>query len=560
MTKSPEIFLSYNREDEAVALQFSEAFGKEGLSVWWDTELRSGENYDIVTEAALREAKAVVVLWSPRSVGSRWVRAEATIADRRKTLIPVTIEPCDKPVIFELTQTADLSGWNGDLGHPSWRSLVVEIREFLGRDPELGMASGQPAKTPALPPVKHGERGDAPTLAVLPFTNRSGLEEDEVFAIGMVEDVIDTLSHAVNVRVISSSATARFYTGKLPDIEALGEQLGVRYLLEGNVRRSGKVLRVTAQLVEAGNGEIVWTQRFEKPLAELAALQEDLIEELAAHLGTQVYRMAMEQALKKPRDLTAWEFCMRGLAALRQLNGDSVGNAIKASSEAISIDPEYGLAHALFAHSSALAYHFLSPDNPAEVKRIKLNVDRALACDGESAPTLAHVAFGLMYLGELKDSLNCSMRAHNINPGYGFAQLAAGICSPMLGKHENALSILDDFMQIEPQSPYLHYALNWQGVAYLGLDNYEAAESVFRESMLLNPLASYTYWHLALICSHLGNTDEARQLMAEARQREPTADLDLWQLRLSRWGRCNQSTEDLKAHLDDLWAETDEAV
>ena len=93
MTAQPDIFLSYNREDQAVARRYAEAFEAEGFSVWWDATLRSGEAYDEVTEAALKSAKAVV-LWSPRSVVSRWVRAEATIADRCKTLVPVTIEAC----------------------------------------------------------------------------------------------------------------------------------------------------------------------------------------------------------------------------------------------------------------------------------------------------------------------------------------------------------------------------------------------------------------------------------------------------------------------------------
>jgi len=93
MSASPDIFLSYNREDADVAKMFADAFANEGMEVWWDVTLRSGETYDEVTEAALRGAKAVVVLWSPRSVASHWVRAEATIAHRAKTLVPATIEP-----------------------------------------------------------------------------------------------------------------------------------------------------------------------------------------------------------------------------------------------------------------------------------------------------------------------------------------------------------------------------------------------------------------------------------------------------------------------------------
>src|SRR3984885_15522233 len=109
----PDIFLSYSRDDQATARRFAEGFEREGLSVWWDVTLNPGEAYDQVTEKALRTAKAVVVLWSKRSVDSRWVRAEATLADRQKTLVPAMIEPCERPIMFELTQTADLSRRGG---------------------------------------------------------------------------------------------------------------------------------------------------------------------------------------------------------------------------------------------------------------------------------------------------------------------------------------------------------------------------------------------------------------------------------------------------------------
>ena len=121
---TPDIFLSYNREDSDTARRFAEGLEREGFSVWWDQTLRSGEAYDEVTEAALKAAKAVVVLWSPRSVVSRWVRAEATIADRNKTLVPVMIEPCERPIMFELTQTAELGHWQGDAGDKVWRVRV----------------------------------------------------------------------------------------------------------------------------------------------------------------------------------------------------------------------------------------------------------------------------------------------------------------------------------------------------------------------------------------------------------------------------------------------------
>ena len=562
---TPDIFLSYNREDQAVASRYADAFAAEGLNVWWDTALRSGEAYDEVTEAALRGAKAVVVLWSPRSVVSRWVRAEATLADRAKTLVPVTIEPCDRPIMFELTQTADLSQWAGNPDDRAWQAFLADVRMIIQREADLAEPAPElPGDaTPALPPAptsKRGERGGAPSLAVLPFTNRSGLPDDEVFAFGMVEDLTEALSHGVNIRVLSSMSTARFRTGPLPDLEAMGRELGVRYLLEGNVRRSGNQLRVTAQLVEAKSGEIVWTQRFDRPLADMAALQEELIEELAAQLGTQVYRIAMEQALKKPGDLTAWECCMRGVAAMRRLSGENLAQAMGDAAQAVEIAPNYGLAHALLAHWSALAYQFMCTNDPAEAKRIRHHIDRALACDGDSAVVLGHVSFALMYSDQAGDAVRWAERAIEANPGFGFAQLAAGIACPMLGLPEKGLAHMAAFRRIEPQSPYLHYALNWEAVSLLALGDWETAAQKFDASLTLNSQASYSHWYKALLARQLGDEPGARQAMTEARRLEPTSTAELWELRLARWGANNASTPQLVEHHRALWAETEVCV
>ncbi len=326
----PDIFLSYNREDQARAKPFAEAFKAQGLDVWWDTALTPGEAYDEVTETALRTAKAVVVLWSPRSVVSRWVRAEATLADRNKTLVPCMIEPCERPIMFELTQTAELSHWQGDATDKAWLAFVAGVRRFVAKD---AAPAAQAQTTPLAAPtveetLKPGQSGSAPSLAVLPLTNRSSLPEDEVFAEGMVEDVTSALSQSVNVRVLGATTTAMLNRAAFTDLAALGRQLGVRYLLEGNVRRVGANLRVATQLLEAPTGEIVWTGKFDRPLAELAELQEELVTDIAASLDTQVYALEMDRALRKPADITAWEAVARGTSAYRKYDAAAMQRAI----------------------------------------------------------------------------------------------------------------------------------------------------------------------------------------------------------------------------------------
>ncbi|MFL6733576.1 MAG: TIR domain-containing protein [Sphingomicrobium sp.] len=145
-----DVFISYSREDRAAARHFAKCLSDEGLSVWWDAALHSGETFDEVIERELKAASAAVVLWSPRSVVSRWVRAEATLADRHKKLVPVVIESCDRPIIFELTHTTDLADWTGDTTDARWKSVVEDVRRLVSQDPRKRPAeASSPAQTPA---------------------------------------------------------------------------------------------------------------------------------------------------------------------------------------------------------------------------------------------------------------------------------------------------------------------------------------------------------------------------------------------------------------------------
>ena len=150
-----DIFISYARTDRPVARAFAECLLEEGFNVWWDASLHSGETFDEVIEQRLRDAKAVVVLWSPRSVASRWVRAEATLADRRNKLVPAIIEACDRPIVFELTHTAELSDWHGDRSDVRWRQFVEDLSRLVDKAVEQESApAAQAAPTPAHQPER----------------------------------------------------------------------------------------------------------------------------------------------------------------------------------------------------------------------------------------------------------------------------------------------------------------------------------------------------------------------------------------------------------------------
>ena len=558
MTAPPDIFLSYNREDQAVARRFAEAFEREGFRVWWDATLRSGEAYDEVTENALRTANAVVVLWSKKSVVSRWVRAEATLADRNKTLVPAKIEPCDRPIMFELTQTADLAHWQGSANDSAWRAFLADVARFVERERPPVQATPSPtASAPPAPLIAVGDRGDAPSLAVLPFANRSGLPDDDVFAIGMVEDLIDALSQGVYVRVIASAATARFRAGAMPDLKAMSHELGVRYFLEGNVRRAAGNLRVTSQLVDALTGAILWTQRFDRPLTELAALQEQLVLEVAAHLNTQVYRLEMERALKKPGDLNAWEAVMRAIAAHRLLNVANMSACVEEAHKAVAIAPDYALAHAVLAMASGLHYVVLHPDDPAEVRRIRHHIDRALALEPDNALVLAHVSLALTWILCPEDGLRHGERALRLNPGAALVHFGCGVACTYLYRPGEALAHLEADIRASPGSPINFFNLCYQGWAHLSAGRWSEAVTAFDRSLALNPASAPALLFSAMRCLKDGCTAEARQLWSRAREAEQAGTLAVWELNVNRCFARSPVREELIRLLRSLWAQAE---
>jgi TolB-like protein/Flp pilus assembly protein TadD len=516
---TPDIFLSYNREDQRQAKLFAEAFSAAGLNVWWDTALRSGEAYDEVTEAALRGAKAVVVLWSPRSVASRWVRAEATIADRCRTMVPVTIEACERPIMFELTQTADLSRWQGDGADRAWLAFLDDVRRMAAKAvPPIPQTPATTTEPPTISEtLKPGQSGAAPSLAVLPFTNRSGLSEDEVFAEGMVEDIISALSQGLSLRVLGSTVTANLSRTAIPDLAALGRQLGVHYLLEGNVRRAGSSLRVTVQLLEAETGAVIWSARFDRLLSELAQLQEELVTSIAASLDVQVFDQEMERALRKPADITAWEAVMRVWSAYRRWDATSQAEAIEHAKRAVAIAPDYGPAQAVLAFTLS-DFHVAYSDDPAEARRIVSIAERALRLAPEDPIVLGCAGMVFSYMGNLDEGARLTERAVRKMPGNAFVQIFHGNSSSILNRPEAALQHLKTGERLLPGSQLQWIAKTWQGNVYLRQEQWVEAEAAYKATLDILPTFGMGHVNRALCCQQLGQDQEARMLVEAARR------------------------------------------
>jgi TolB-like protein len=545
---TPDIFLSYTREDQATAQRFAEGFEAQGFSVWWDVTLRSGEAYDKVTEAALRGAKAVVVLWSPRSVESRWVRAEATLADRHRTLVPARIEACDLPIMFELTQTADLCRWNGQAGDPAWRAFLTDVRRFV----EAGAAPRRPPPTAsaASAPAQQDMR---PAIAVLPFVNRSDHEEDDVFADGMVEDVAAALSARPWIKVIASSATAA-YRKRARDLRQIGQGLGVRYLLEGNVRRAGDALRVTAQLAETESGSILWTQKFARPLAQATALQEDLATEVAAHLSVQVERAERDRALKHPRNVSIWEGRMRATPTLGKQTRSGWEAAVADFKRAIETNPNYGGAHLQLAAAQGQLLHYVG-DDPERVQEIVDNVRRARALDPDHPGALAGCAAVLIDLGKLEEGLSLAERAVAMNPDLELARLTLGSVLLRLGRSDEAVAELDAAERLAPDTPWAQFASVYRSVAHLQAGRLDQAQEAADRALRL--FATKEALLQSVLCfARLNRWDRARDALRRLRDTDPEISAAFIERRVRGFYCGSNAVDEYVAIARKVWDET----
>jgi adenylate cyclase len=264
-----DVFVSYSRSDKTRVAPLVRAIEAQGWSVWWDSEISPGQEFDHQITAELKAATAVLVVWTPTSVASRWVRGEAREAAERGILVPVRFDGADLPIDVRAIHTTDLDGWGGNPENPAVLDLLRALGAMISTRRTSRPVSGGAAAVPTPPAVP--ERAGI-SICVLPFSNMSGDPEQEYFSDGISEDIITDLSKVSALFVVARN-TAFTFKGKNVMVPQIARELSVSYVLEGSVRKAAGRVRITAQLIDGTTGGHVWAERYDRDLNDIFALR-----------------------------------------------------------------------------------------------------------------------------------------------------------------------------------------------------------------------------------------------------------------------------------------------
>jgi adenylate cyclase len=510
-----DIFVSYARSNAAQAQQVAEALRALGYQVWRDDQLPAHRAYGDVIEERLSAARAVVVIWSDAAVKSQWVRAEANRAREDGKLVQLNFDGVRLPLPFDQIQCADMRGWSGGVSSPGWQKVLASIADLtaVAPTPQPIETSHPPAQLPL--PAK-------PSIAVMPFANLSGDPAQEYFADGMVLEIVEALARSRSIFVIASASSMSF-KGKGVSAQDAARQLGVRYVLEGSVRKAGGRIRIGVQLIDGADGAPIWTHRFEETLDDIFDLQDKVALAVAGKIEPTVEQAEIQRAATHPTgNINSHDLYLRALPIFRTHTRAGTLEALDLLNQAIALDAAHApaLALAVSCHRTILIYGW-SDDVEAHREQGILLAKRAIKSAAEDAAVLASVANDLSVLEKSVElALPLAERAIAINPGSANVWFNCGWVRFMAGEIEAAIEHFETAMRLDPAGANRPAYLLYLGAAHFFAERFEQAAALLRERNQYSESPGGAAF-LAASYGHLGQTGPAREALARYRALTP---------------------------------------
>ena len=390
---------------------------------------------------------------------------------------------------------------------------------------EPAPAAGQPPDAPhgqprlALPP------SDRPAIAVLPFVNMSGDPEQEYFSDGISEDIITALSKLRWFFVIARNSSF-VYKGKAVHLRQVAEELGVGYVVEGSVRKGGDRLRITVQLNDAATGSHIWAERYDRGIADIFAVQDEITEAIVAAIEPQLYASESFRAQRKPPDnMDAWDLAMRGLSHYWRVTRQDNIVAQALLEKAIAIDPNYGQALGVLAASHTFSAHMGWADMATTLPIAERAALAAIRADSEDP--WAHHALGSVQLftRRFEDSLAEFELALRLNPNFSLAQGYYGLALSYCGRLEEADRAARRALRLSPRDPFSAIYLGIAAYSQFVGRNYDEAMRLAREAIRQRSDFSGAHRVLTAAAGMAGQTEVSTAALQELRRAQPNISL-----------------------------------
>jgi TolB-like protein len=409
-----------------------------------------------------------------------------------------------------------------DLGEQQVKNIARPVRVYRVRDTSVA------AKTPAQSALP---LPDKPSIAVLPFANMSGDPEQEYFADGMVEEIITSLSRIRWLFVIARNSTFT-YKGQATDVKQVARELGVRYVLEGSVRKGGGRVRIAAQLIEATTGAHLWADRFDGSMEDVFDLQDKVATSVAGVIEPALEVAEMRRTATRPTtDLTAYDLYLRAYAVVVSA-ASQIPDALRHLEQAIERDPHYGPALA-WAGVCCYRLHFdgSSTDPVSDSRKGADFARRALNLAGDDPGTLANAAYSLAYFGEDIDSMMALVdRALGLNPSFARGWHIGGVLRVWAGQSEAAIEYLETALRLSPRAR-VGASLGTIGIAYFYTQRFIEAVPKLLLAIQEDPSFPQLHRFLAACYAYTGRLNDAREVIARLRTLTPVVIPDVSFLR-----------------------------
>jgi adenylate cyclase len=429
-----DVFVSYARNDKARVAPIVAAIEAKGLSVWWDPEISPGQEFDDQIDAEIAAASAVLVVWTPTSVVSRWVRGEAREAAERNILVPVRFDQARLPMDVRAIHTTDLDGWGENPASPPAQEFLRALGAMIARSQAAKPAKSTTAAA-ASAAVKDTRRY---TVCVLPFVNMSGDPEQEYFSDGITEDIITDLSKVSALGVIARNS-AFMYKGKQVDILKVARELKVSHVLEGSVRKAGGRIRINAQLVDGETNSHVWADRYDRDSSDIFALQDEISEAIVKALKLRLLpeeKKAIEQrGTTNAEAHNLYLMARQTYITTQEYDNRSAEAIIRLCARAVEIDPNYAQAWALMA----IGHDKLRVATGSGAGEGMAAAERALAIDPRLAEAYAIKAQILMSEGDAAAAAAEVATALELDPESYEVNRTAGRLNYQLKRHQDAI-------------------------------------------------------------------------------------------------------------------------